>query len=71
MNREYKVNPCELACANQTAHNPCPHIKTHSAYDPIRMKTYEGPDTCDINDKICELEHFNSCETFEDILRGN
>ena len=58
----YKVNPCELACANQVGFDfRCPNI----------LKIPDSPYLCNLNNKICLQETENFCEAWEDILRGN
>lgn len=41
-------------------HVKCPHAKRYP----------DGPDTCDINDKMCLLEEGLECDALEDIRRG-
>lgn len=45
----------------------CPYIKHTSVYDSVRMKTYEGPNFCNLNDKPCLLEANDRCDTWEEI----
>lgn len=51
-------------------YNPdtCPHRRSMGGYDSRRDKTYEAPDLCDINDKICLLETGDKCEIYEEFL---
>ena len=46
----------------------CPYIKHTSAYDPARMKTWDGPDVCTlVNDKPCLLYAGLECDTWNEI----
>jgi len=45
----------------------CPHIKRRVFWH--NDKSYDAPDLCDLNDKICLLEERLDCEEWKDIQK--
>jgi len=52
---------------NREYDNRCPHARSISAYDAKRDKYWDGPNLCEINDKLCLLESGDSCYIWDDI----
>jgi len=59
--QDTKLRPFRLAQA-EVIENRCSHIYASTP-------DFDGPDMCDINDKICLLERDNPCDICVEIMK--